>query len=125
MGKLTVKVIGYILLRYIIFFGILYSSKTAKMVKWSDLQKGADWFMFFWLFFVPIIGEIVIIGIPMAYDLSKISTSTNKFLLYSILVALFVVEFLIADWLYGIPASYWKLSVSITLFLLFFWRRLF
>lgn len=126
MGKLIMKVIGYVFLRYLVFLGILYlTNKNAKMVKWSDLKNGEDWFYFFWLFFIPVIAEAVLLGLPMAYDLGKIPNSTNKFPLYLLLIGLFVIEFFIADWLYGTPSSYWKISISLVLFLLFFWKRLF
>lgn len=126
MGNLIMKVIGYIFLRYFVFLGALYSiSKDAKGVKWSDLRNGEDWFYFSWLFLIPVVVEIVLLGLPISYGLDKVASSTNKVAFYFLFVGLFVVEFFISNWMYGMSSSFYKVGISIVLFLMFFWRKLF
>lgn len=126
MRNFIVKVFGYVFLRSLLFLGMFHSvNKSAKMVKWSDLQNREDWFYFFWLFMIPIIAEVILLGLPMAYGLGKMPNSINKFPLYLLFIGLFMIEFIVANWLYGTPASYWKISISLVLLLLFFRKRLF
>src|SRR5699024_10059750 len=95
MGKLVIKVIAYIFFRYLIFLVFFYStSKDIKMVQWSDLRIGEDWFYFFWLFFILPIIESILFVVPFAYGLNKIAQ--NKSLgIFFLLTILFVVEGLI------------------------------
>lgn len=123
MGNILLKVTGYILFRYFAFFATLYATdKNVKIVQWSDLRKEEDWFMFLWLFGFPVLLEFLIIGLPMSYGLNKLSNS-NK--LYILLLVLFMIEFLFANWIYGTQSAFIKIGISIVLFLVFFWKRLF
>lgn len=128
MGKLVIKVIAYIFFRYLIFLVFIYAtSKDIKMVQWSDLRIGEDWFYFFWLFFILPIIESILFVVPFAYGLNKIAQ--NKSLgIFFLLTILFVVEglifYLIANQKIDIGMLV-KISISIALFLVLFWKRLF
>lgn len=123
MGNVIYKILGYILVRYIIFFIILVFYKNVKW-NWSNLKGGEDWFYFGWLFFVPVIIEIFVFGLPMGYGLNKLSNS-NKGYIYVLFLVLFVIEFLFTNWLYGTQSAFIKTGISVVLFLILFWKRLF
>ncbi len=125
MKNLIFKVVGYILLSYIIYLGVVYATnKDAKFIKPSDLENGKDWFYFAWLFGLPVFINILIIGLPMAYGLDKITTSANRYIFYLFFVGLFVLEFIVGNWMYGTQASILKVGISLMLFLILFWKRL-
>ena len=125
MWSVILKVFGYIFFRYLAFFATLYvTDKNVKMVQWTDLRKGEDWFMFLWLFGLPILLEFLIIGLPMGYGLNKLSNS-NKIYIYVLFFVLFAIEFLFANWIYGTQSAFIKTGISVVLFLVLFWKRLF
>lgn len=125
MWNVILKVFGYIFFRYFAFFIVLYTTdKTVKIVQSSDLRNREDWFMFLWLFGLPVLLECLIIGLPMGYGLNKLSNS-NKAYIYALFLVLFVIEFLFANWIYGTQSAFIKTSISIVLFLVLFWKRLF
>lgn len=125
MGNILLKVAGYILFRYFAFFVVLYTTdNNVKMVQPSDLRNKEDWFMFLWLFGLPVLLEFLIIGLPMGYGLNKLSNS-NKIYIYILFLVLFVIEFLFANWIYGTQSAFIKTGISVVLFLLLFWKRLF
>lgn len=125
MWSVILKVFGYIFFRYIAFFVVLYTTdKSVKMVQSSDLRNREDWFMFLWLFGLPILLEFLIIGLPMGYGLNKLSNS-NKFYIYVLFLVLFVIEFLFANWIYGTHSAFIKTGIGVILFLVLFWKRLF
>jgi len=120
------KIFGYIFFRYLAFFATLYiTDKNVKMVQWSDLRKGEDWFMLLWLFGLPVLFEFLIIGLPMSYGLNKLPNVSNKTFVYILILILFVIEFLFANWIYGTQSAFIKVGISIILFLVLFWKRLF
>lgn len=125
MWNVILKVFGYLFFRYFAFFIVLYTiDKTVKIVQSSDLRNREDWFMFLWLFGLPVLLECLIIGLPMGYGLNKLSNS-NKAYIYALFLVLFVIEFLFANWIYGTQSAFIKTSISIVLFLVLFWKRLF
>lgn len=120
------KVTSYILLRYVLFFVVLHSTnKDVKFVKLSDLKNGEDWFYFVWLFFIPVIIEAIVFGLPMSFGLNKMAEPNNKLIFYLLFVVLFLLEFFLANWLYGTSSAFLKVCVSLVLFLVLFWKRLF
>jgi|SRR5690554_3118801 len=125
MKNVIFKISGYIILRYLSFFVVLYSiDKSAKKVQLLDLQKREDWIMFLWLFGIPVLLELLIIGLPMAYGLNKLSNLSNKIIIYVLLFILFLIEFLFANWIYGMQSAFIKIGISVVLFLLFFSKRI-
>jgi hypothetical protein len=126
MRNLIFKVIGYIFLRFLVFYGtISLIDKNVKGVKWSDLQDKESWFMFLWLFFVPTAIEAILLAFPFSYGLSKVSNTSNKSGYYLLFLGLFIIEFVIGHWLIGMRYPFVKIGVSIVLFLLIFRKRLF
>ena len=97
------------------------------MVQWSDLQNSEDWFYFFWLFFILPIIESILFIIPLTYGLIKVGQQ-KSFWIYFLIIMVFVVEGLIfyriANQKIDIGLLV-KLSISIALFLMLFWKRLF
>lgn len=125
MQNKNIKIWRYIFLRYVISFVVLYSTnKSLTKIERSDLQRGEDWFMFFWLFITPVIIELIIIGIPMAYGLTKL-TNSNKVYTYLLFIVLFTIEFLFTSWIFAMNFVVIKLIISVLLFILFFWKRIF
>lgn len=124
MWILFIRTAGYIFLRYLFFLIAIYIfNKESKFISWADLQNSDDWFYFFWLFFIPMIIEIIIIGIPLAFGLNRV-ISSNGNLYYLLFLLIFAVEFIFADYLYGIQSSMLKISISLALFFVFFWKTL-
>jgi len=125
MWSIIFKVFGYIFFRHIAFFVVLYTTdKAVKMVQSSDLRNREDWFMFLWLFGLPVLLEFLIIGLPMGYGLNKLSNS-NRVYIYVLFLVLFVVEFLFSNWIYGTQSAFIKTGISVVLFLVLFWKRIF
>ncbi len=125
MQNKNIKIWRYIFLRYVISFVVLYSTnKSLTKIEWSDLQRGEDWFMFFWLFITPVIIELIIIGIPMTYGLTKL-TNSNKVYIYLLFIVLFTIEFLFTSWIFAMNFVVIKLIISVLLFILLFWKRIF
>jgi len=122
MGNLVMKVAGYIFLRYLMFFIFLVFVKNAKW-NWSNLKSWEDWFMFFWLFGLPFLLELLIIGLPMSYALNRLPNLSNKTFVYILLFILFMIEFLFANWIYGTQSALIMSGISIILFLALFWKR--
>ncbi|OQP39966.1 hypothetical protein A4H97_17265 [Niastella yeongjuensis] len=127
MRNLTTKVAGYIFLRYVLYLTVVYATnKDARFVKSSDLRSGEDWFYFIWLFGIPVLIEMIVIGPPLFYGLKKISTAGNRFVFYLLFIGLFAIEFLISNWVYGSQSSaVLKVCISVLLFLILFFKRLF
>jgi len=120
---MIIKIAGYIFLRYVTFFIILVNTKKLSW-NWSNLKKEEDWFMFLWLFGLPVLLEFLVIGLPMNFGLNKL-TNTNKISIYTLFIILFVIEFLFANWIYGTQSAVIKIGISIVLFLILFWKRIF
>ena len=118
MKSLIFKVVSYILFSYVIYLGIVYANKDAKFIKLSDLQNDKDWFYFALLFFLPVFIDILIIGLPMSYGLDKITKSAGRYIFYLLFIALFVLEFIVGNWIYGTQASILKIGISLILFLI-------
>lgn len=126
MRSLLFKVTGYIAIRYLIFLTLLYITKEdVKIVRPSELQKGEDWFMFVWLFALPVFIEFLIIGIPFWHGLNRLANSSKNIFVYILFVILFLIEFFIANWLYGSESAFIKVATSSVLFLIFFRKRIF
>ena len=126
MGNLIFMVIGYIFLRFVIFYAMLFLiDKNMKLLKSSDLESGEDWLYFLWLFFVPTAIEAILLSFPFSFGLRKIYISHNKLFFYFLFIALFIVEFILSNWLYGTQSAVIKIIISLLLFLLLFRKRLF
>src|SRR5205809_1047203 len=101
MGKLAFSILGFIAVSYFAFIASIYSlNDEAKFVKLSDLKHGEDWVMLIWLFGVPLIVEIIIIGVPIFYGLHKSSLSQNLLLLCLSFALSFAFDFLFTKSLY-------------------------
>jgi len=103
---------------------VYFIEKDAKMVRLSDLKNKEDLFYFFWLFGIPVIVEIIIIGLPLSYGLEG-KTRTGSGWYYLLFLMLFVIEFAFASWIYGVDSSIVKVLISLILFFAFFWKKLF
>jgi ABC-type spermidine/putrescine transport system permease subunit I len=124
MRSLITDVILYLFIRSLVFFiTISVLIKDVKVVTRSDLIDIEDWFMFFWLFFVPPLIEVILLTFPFAYGLSR-QSPRSKTLYYLFFVFLFLIEFLIHYGLIGIAYPFLKILISIFLFILIFRKRL-
>ena len=125
MNNLIIKVAGYIALRYLFFLASVYATgKDARFVKSSDLKNGEDFFYFFWLFGVPVLIDFIIIGLPLTYGLARVNNS-NKFMFYLLFAGLFLIEFIVGNWMYGSQSAIIKVGISLFLFLILFWKCIF
>jgi hypothetical protein len=126
MKTLISKVIGYIVLRYCLFYGALFLiSKNVKGLKATDLQRKEDWFMAAWLFLLPVVIECLVLFYPFSYGLDKITGKTNKSWFYLFFLVLFIIEFVLYNNVFGIRYPFLKVGVSIVLFVVLFRKRLF
>lgn len=123
MGNLIIKVAGYILLRSVLFLITIVVTQNLQW-EWSNLKTGKDWSMFLWMVLAPVVIEIILLGIPLAYGLDRITTARSKILFYLLFLGLFVIEFLLSNWLYGTQSAIIKVAISILLFVLIFRQRL-
>ena len=125
MIKLIMKVGGYILLSYILYLCANYIIvKDAKFPSKSDLRNAQDWFLFLFLFAIPVIIDLILVGLPMVYGFKRLAVSESKYPFYVLIIGLFAVEFIVTCTLSGVAPSALKVIISILLFIVFFWRRL-
>ncbi len=125
MKNIIFKVLGYIVLRNAIFHFILpFLSKEVKVVKLDDLKNYEDWFMFSWLFLLPAVIEVIIFTFPFSYGLNKIGGSSNKLNYGLLFLGLFIIEYAINHWFIGLVFPFYKIGISILLFILLFRKQL-
>ena len=109
------KVLVYILVLNIVFYIVYYiTNEEAKSIKLSDLRNAEDWFMFIWLFGIPILLDFLIVGLPINYVFSKYQLSRKTYIL---LFFVLIVEFLLTSLLYGNEPALIKVGLSIILFI--------
>lgn len=109
------KVLVYILVLNIVFYIVYYiTNEEAKSIKLSDLRNAEDWFMFIWLFGIPIVLDFLIVGLPINYVFSKYQLSRKTYIL---LFFMLIVEFLLTSLLYGNEPALIKVGLSIILFI--------
>lgn len=125
MKNLIGKVIGYIFIRYCVFYiSIFFISKKVKGLKASDLQTREDWFMAAWLFLLPVVIEGLLLFYPFSFGLDKITQGSNKLLFYLLFLGLFIIEFVLYNNAFGILYPFVKVGISLLLFILLFRKRL-
>ena len=92
MVRLLFKVIKYIFLRYVLSLLVMHIiDKEFRMASWSDILNGGnyeDWFLFLWMYGLPVLIEVLIIGLPMVYGL-KLINPYNTLLIYLLFIGLF------------------------------------
>ena len=99
--------------------------KNVKGIKTDDLKTSGDCFQFLWLFLVPPVIEVIILSVPFGYGLNKLKDTQNRLPFYLLFLGLFLLEFIISNWVVGICHPFLKMSVSLLLFRLFFRKYLF
>jgi hypothetical protein len=122
-----IKIWKYIGIRYLITFILFFAfiHKEWRFEGWSTLRDSLDsfedWFMFFWLFILPVLFEFLYQGLAMSYFLKKLSRQ-NWLLMLFIFVLLFILEFTVTIQLFAINFVATKLIVSVVLFFIFYGR---
>ena len=120
-----IKIWKYIGIRYLITFILFFAfiHKEWRFEGWSTLRDSLDsfedWFMFFWLFILPVLFELLYQGLAMSYFLKKLSRQ-NWLLMLFIFVLLFILEFTVTIQLFAINFVATKLIVSVVLFFVFY-----
>jgi hypothetical protein len=120
-----IKIWKYIGIRYLITFILFFAfiHKEWRFEGWSTLRDSLDsfedWFMFFWLFILPVLFELLYQGLAMSYFLKKLSRQ-NWLLMLFIFVLLFILEFTVTIQLFAIHFVATKLFVSVVLFFVFY-----
>lgn len=125
MRKLHLKVVFYLTARYFLFLIIINAIfKEVKWVKWSDLNSAEDWFMFAWLFILPLFIEIIAFTLPFSNGLKRIEFSKNRIPYYLFFGLLFLIEFIFCNSILAKPFNYIKVFISVVLFFLYFRKSL-
>lgn len=126
MGK-TAKAMIYILVSYVLFLVFtFYLNEEAKVVKPADLRNAEDWFYFLWLFLVPLLIDVVIIGVPIIVALGKPANRVNtRIQKIVVIVFFFLLDYCIARTIYGAESALVKILIIVLLFPLFFWKEIF
>lgn len=119
------KIWKYIIIRYLvtllIFFMFIYTA-------WHFEGCGSlscffssfeNWFMFFWLFILPILFECLYQGLLLTYCLKKL-TRRNELIILFIISLLFFLEFKVTIQIFSIHFVCTKLIVSVILFFVFY-----
>ncbi len=120
-----IKIWKYIGIRYLITFILFFAfiHKEWRFEGWGTLRDSLDsfedWFMFFWLFILPVLFELLYQGLAMSYFLKKLSRQ-NWLLMLFIFVFLFILEFIVTIQFFAIHFVATKLIVSVVLFFVFY-----
>jgi len=120
-----IKIWKYIGIRYLITFILFFAfiHKDWKFEGWGTLRDSLhsfeDWFMFFWLFILPVLFELLYQGLAMSYCLKKLNRQ-NWLLMLFIFVLLFILEFILTIQFFAINFVATKLIVSVVLFFVFY-----
>lgn len=125
MKNFILRVLGYIFFRNAIFhFTLPFFSKEVKGVQLEDLKNFEDWFMFSWLFLLPAIIEAVVFTFPFSYGLNRIESGSSKMNYCLLFISLFVLEYVLIHWFVGLTYPFYKIAISILLFLILFRKQL-
>jgi L-asparagine transporter-like permease len=120
-----IKIWKYIGIRYLITFILFFAfiHKEWRFEGWDTLRDSLDsfedWFMFFWLFILPVLFELLYQGLAMSYFLKKLSRQ-NWLLMFFTFVLLFSLEFIVTIQFFAIHFVTTKLIVSVVLFFVFY-----
>lgn len=126
MKRLAIKVIGYLILSYLLFYvTISLADSEVKTIRLHDLQNKKDWFMFSWLFLLPLVLELIILTYPFTYGLRKVTESQNRLIYYVLFLMLFIIEFVLYHYVFSINYPIVKAGISCLLFIILFRKRLF
>lgn len=126
MKKLVIQVIGYLILSYLLFYlTISLADNEVKGIRLHDLKNKQDWFMFSWLFLLPLLLELIILTYPFAYGLNKVTERPNRYIYYALFLLLFIIEFVLFHYVFSINYPFVKVGISCLLFIILFRKRLF
>jgi hypothetical protein len=123
------KIWKYIIIRYIVTFVLFFTLifREWHFEGWEclscSLGSFEDWFMFFWLFILPILFEYLYQGLLLAYCLEKLKRRNWYILLILILLSFFL-EFIVTIQIFAINFVSTKLVVSILLFLVLYGQEI-
>ena len=119
----------YITLRYLITFLLFFTfvHTTWKFEVWSNsrgfIGRFEDWFMFFWLFGLPVLFEFLYQGLALSYCLKKLSKRNWLFILL-LFVLLFFAEYMVTLQFFARHFVVTKLLVSTLLFLFIYGKQI-
>lgn len=125
----TLAIWKYITLRYLLTFLLFFTfvHTTWKFEVWSNSRgffgRFEDWFMFFWLFGLPVLFEFLYQGLALAYCLKKLSKRNWLFILL-LFVLLFFAEYMVTLQFFARHFVVTKLLVSALLFLLIYGKQI-
>lgn len=118
------RILSYIIIRSILFYGFLLTvNRSISGEQIIELRTFQDWFMLLWIFIVPIIIEIVLVGYPFYYVLNKLNTN-GKYIYYAMILGLFIVEFILANWVVCFAFPFVKIFIGAALLCLMFHKQL-
>lgn len=125
MKSLFLKIVLFLFIGYIIFFsGIYIFNKEAKFISIDDLKKGEDFFYFFWIFIIPFIIEILIVGFPIYFSFEKFLSNKTSF--YLIISIAFFLNFLLYKWVFNeVGIALIRVLINMILFVIFFRKKIF
>lgn len=118
------KILSYLIIRSTLFYGLLLTvNKSINGEQSIELRTIQDWFMLLWLFIVPIIIDIVIFGYPFYYILNKLNKNVTL-MYYAMIFGLFIVEFILANWVVCFAFPLVKVFIGAALLCLMFHKQL-
>ena len=121
MKKIIFKIFAYIFIRYIFSWVGMYfiGNENAKLLRPSDIRTGDDSFFAMFIFGLPLILDLLILGLPLFYIMKKFSIK-KKIDFYFFILILLILDFILSYNFYGGEYAAFKLLLNILLFPLFF-----
>lgn len=121
MKNLKFKVLFFIILSYVIFLSLLYILYGESQIDFTfTLPRFIDIFFFLWLFVVPLLVYILILGIPLYFMFKNNEKGINPFRLFLVIIGLFFVDSIFTSFIYGIEVIHFKIAINAILFVTVF-----
>lgn len=125
----TLAIWKYITLRYLLTFllFVTFVHTKWKFEVWSNSRgffgRFEDWFMFFWLFGLPVLFEFLYQGLALSFGLKKLS-KRNWLFIVLLFVLLFFAEYMVTLQFFARHFVVTKLLVSTLLFLFIYGKQI-
>lgn len=119
-------VVGIFTLVHVVsLVGVLFLAPTAAPLSLASIRSGQDVFYFCWLFVVPLLLEVLMVGLPLTCLVRRLEQRPLRPAAFGVAIFLFALYFLLDAGLYGMERATYKTGLLAVCFgLLLVWGYL-